>query len=60
MKDAADVSQAVVLAGILIANVGGLIGFFVSLKVAIARLEVKVDKLEIDVNNLGGKIKQKL
>lgn len=59
MPDAVAVSQATILAGIIIANLAGLLGGYVSIKVALARLEVKVDKLEIDARNLGDMIKNK-
>lgn len=50
----ADISTATLIAGIIVANIGLIIGAYVSVRVAIARLEVKVDGLENDVNNLGG------
>lgn len=53
-----DVSQASVLAGIIIANFAGLMGAYVSLKVGQAVSDVKVGRLEQDVQNLAGMIKQ--
>jgi hypothetical protein len=51
------VTQAAVIGGILIANIGGLVASFVALKVAVAKLEMKVDlkfeATEKDINNLG-------
>lgn len=52
------VNEVVFIFGIILVNVASILGFFVSLKVGIARLEVKVDKLERDVQNLGDKIRQ--
>lgn len=51
------VSQATILAGIVVANLAAFLGAYVSIKVSLARLEVKVDKLERDANNLGEMIK---
>ena len=48
----ATVSQATILAGILLTNLGAIVGFFVAIKVAVAKLEVKVDHLEKDINNI--------
>jgi hypothetical protein len=45
--------QAVWLAGILIANFGSLMAAYVSIKVSLARLELKVDRNEKDIDNLG-------
>lgn len=56
--DGANVTQATLLASIVIANIGVIIGGYVSMKVAIAKLEVKVDTLSNDVNALGGKVRQ--
>lgn len=39
--------------GTLVTNLGAVVGFFVSIKVQQARLEVLVSKLEKDVDNLG-------
>lgn len=51
--ESVNISQSTVLASLLIANIASLIGFFISLKVSNAVLQVKVDRLEKDVNNLG-------
>lgn len=48
-----EVSTAVLLAGLLLANIGAIAGFFVSLKVSTEVLKTKFDRLEKDVNNLG-------
>lgn len=45
--------QAVWLAGILVANFGGLMAAYVSIKVSLARLEIKIDRAEKDIDNLG-------
>lgn len=50
---------AAVLAAILVANFGVLIGAYVSLKVGQAVSDVKVGRLEQDVRNLANMIKQK-
>ena len=47
------VQQAAVIAGILIANAAALGGAWVSLRVAVAKLEVRVEGLKRDVDNLG-------
>lgn len=43
--------------GLLGANAFALISGIISIKVSIAKLEVKVDKLERDANGLGAKIR---
>lgn len=55
------------IVGLLITNiaslVGGifaLVGIYVAIKVQIARLEVKVEKIETDINNLGAIYRTKL
>jgi len=53
--DAGNISFIV---GVLVSNAAVLIGFFVSLKVSIAVLDVKVGRLEKDVNNGWAKIKK--
>lgn len=55
----ADVSQATILASIVIANLGLIIGAYVSLKVGQAVSDVKVGRLEQDVKNLATMIKNK-
>lgn len=47
-----NISQATVLAGVVMANIVSILGAYVSLKVAIAKLEVKVDALMEDVDAL--------
>lgn len=54
-----NLQTAAVLAGILVANFGVLIGAYVSLKVGQAVSDVKVGRLEQDVRNLANMIKQK-
>ncbi len=53
-----DVSGATVVAGVIMANLGFIIGAYVSVKVSIAKLEVIVGTLSKDVDALGGKIRQ--
>ena len=52
-----NISQATILAGVLIANIGGILGFFVSIIVKLTELRGKVDRLEKDVNEGWKKIK---
>lgn len=54
-----NMQTAAVLAAILVANFGVLIGAYVSLKVGQAVSDVKVGRLEQDVRNLANMIKQK-
>lgn len=49
-----------ILVSLMLANVASIIGNYVSTRVAIARLEVKVDNLERDVNNLGDLFRKNL
>lgn len=51
---------AAVLAGLFITNIGALIGSYISLRIAQARFEVKVDNLEKDLNNLGAMFRETL
>lgn len=60
MQDGVNLGAATILAGLFMANIAGIITGYVSMRVAIARLEVMVDKLETDVNALGGKIRKNL
>lgn len=53
-----NVQTAAVLAGILVANFGVLIGAYVSLKVGQAVSDVKVGRLEQDVRNLADIIRK--
>lgn len=52
-----DLSGIALLVGILIANLGAIVAFFVGLKVSITRLEVRLEmssgKLGNDIDNLG-------
>lgn len=48
-----NISQATILAGIVLANIGALIGTYVSIRVKIAVLEFKVDASRKDNNALG-------
>lgn len=48
-----DAQTVSIAAGLLLANIGALVGFFVSLKVDLARAETKIEALEKDINNLG-------
>ena len=52
-----DVQTVTVLASVILANIGALAGFFISLKVGQVRLEVKVDTLEKDMNNIGAMVR---
>lgn len=45
-------SQATVLAGVVIANIGAILGGCVAVIVKITRLETKMDRAENDVNAL--------
>lgn len=51
-------SQATVLAGILIANAATILGTFISMREKIAVLQVKVDRLELDINNVGEMLRE--
>ena len=53
-----DAGNIAFIVGVLVSNAAVLIGFFVSLKVSIAVLDVKVGRLEKDVNNGWAKIKK--
>jgi hypothetical protein len=52
-----DANTVLILGGLVVTNIAAIVGFFVSLKVGQARLEVKVDRCERDLNNLGGMIR---
>ena len=56
---AVDVSTATLIAGVLIANIGGLLAFVINVKVSITRLETKFESAEKDINNLGNLIRKK-
>lgn len=51
------VSSATILASVIISNIAVLIGSYVSLKVALVRLETKADRFDKDINNLWNKFK---
>lgn len=61
--DQSQLTQIVVVGGILLANAGAIVASFVALKVAVAKLEVKVEmkteSLEKDINNLGALYRNK-
>jgi predicted ATP-grasp superfamily ATP-dependent carboligase len=48
--DTVDISTATILATVVISNIGIIIGSYISLKVSVAKLEVKVDTLGQDVD----------
>lgn len=52
-----DISQATMLAGLVLANAAGILGAYVSMRDRITRLEVKVDNQEKDLNAAHGKIR---
>lgn len=47
------------LGGLLIANIGSLLGAFVSIKVQLGKIEVKLAEAEKDINNLGRLLRAK-
>jgi hypothetical protein len=60
MQGAVEVTpdQINLVVGLIIANAGFLVSAYVSLKVSNAKFEVKVDRLERDINNLGEMIRE--
>jgi hypothetical protein len=54
---AVDVSQATVLASVLLANIGALVGFFISLKVEQAVLKTKFEHVEKNQNETKQELK---
>ena len=50
---AVSVPVAVAFVGLVIGNISSILGAYVSLKVAIAKLEVKVDANSKDIDGLG-------
>lgn len=46
------IEQATLLAGILIANFGGIVAAYVSIKVALATLDVQMKQSQRDIDNL--------
>lgn len=53
-----DANTVLILGGLVVTNIAAIVGFFVSLKVGQAKLEVKVDRFENDLKNLGGMIRE--
>lgn len=53
METGGSVQSAVILAGLVLGNIAALIGSYISLRVSLAELRVKVDRLEKDNDNLG-------
>jgi hypothetical protein len=51
-------SQATILASVVMANIGLILSAYVSIKVTIGKIEVKVDNLKEDIDALGGKIRE--
>ena len=51
------ISQASILAGILIANAATILGTYISMRERLVKLEVKVDRLEYDMKNAWKKLK---
>lgn len=49
---------AVFLVGFFIVNAGALLSAYISIRVAVAKLEVKVDTLSSDTNRLGGMVRE--
>ncbi len=45
-----DISKATVLAGVVFANLAAIVTAFISVKVGVAKLEVRVDTHEKDLN----------
>lgn len=56
--DTANMSQATILASVVMANIGLILSAYVSIKVTIGKIEVKVDNLKEDIDALGGKIRE--
>ena len=52
-----NIGMVTLIASILVANIAGIIGAFIGIKTAIARLEVLVARLERDCDGLGNKLR---
>lgn len=56
--DSLNVSQATLVASAMMANIGLIFGAYVSIRVSVAKLEVKVDGLVKDVDSLWSKLRE--
>lgn len=54
----ADISQATVLAGLVLANAAAILGAYVSVRERLAKLEVKSDSFEKDLDAAHGMIRK--
>ncbi len=52
-----DINGVTVIVGILVANIGAVVGFFWSLSKKQVIHEMQIEQLKTDLNNLGRKIK---
>lgn len=53
MQGAIDASQATIVVGILLANFGAIVAGYVSMRVGLAELKLRLDRTEKDLDKLG-------